>query len=313
MVGYLFVMPWIIGVLLLVIYPICQSFRYSLNTIRLLPQGMAMKYVGLDNYKQMFLKDPTFILDLQKYLTQTILAVPVIVTFALIIAMLLNGKIKCRGFFRMIFFLPVIIASGPVMQQLSDQNAASIPMLNSNMIEQILNSYLPKFLATAVGSVFQNMITLLWYSGIQILLFLAALQKIDTSMYEAAKIDGASKWETFWKITLPNIKPIILLNSIFTIISLSNNEQNELIVLIYDTMLSANGGYGYASAMAWCYSVIVSALVALFAVLIAGRKDVYARRAKQYQRELRKEARLAKKIRRRGERNARRYKRKRAA
>jgi ABC-type sugar transport system permease subunit len=151
------------------------------------------------------------------------------------------------------------------------------------------------------------MITLLWYAGVQILIFLAALQKIDTSLYEAAKMDGGSKWECFWKITLPTIKPMILLNVVYTIIFMSNNEQNALIVLIYDTMLSATGGYGYASAMAWLYSVIESAIVALFAVLIMGRKDVYEKRAKKYRRELKKEKRLEKKIRKRGERHERQY------
>lgn len=221
--------------------------------------------------------------------------------------MLLNQKIYCRGIFRMIFFLPIIIASGPVMQQLSDQEAASIPMMNVTMIEQLLDEYLPHVLAAGITSVFSNMITLLWYSGVQILIFLAALQKIDTSLYEAAKMDGGSKWECFWKITLPTVKPMILLNVVYTVIFMSNNEQNTLIVLIYDTMLSATGGYGYASAMAWLYSVIESAIVIFFAVLIMGRKDVYERRAKRYQRELKREKRLEKKIRKRGERNERNY------
>lgn len=306
-IGYLFILPWLIGLVVLVLWPMIQSFQYSLNRIRLLPQGMAKLYIGFENYSQIFLQDPQFIMGLESYLLETLIAVPVIVAFALIIAMLLNQKIKCRGIFRMVFFLPIIIASGPVMQQLADQEAASIPMMNVTMIEQLLDEYLPYVLAVSITSVFSNMITLLWYSGVQILIFLAALQKIDTSLYEAAKMDGGSKWECFWKITLPTIKPMILLNVVYTVIFMSNNEQNALIVLIYDTMLSATGGYGYASAMAWLYSIIESAIVIFFAVLIMGRKDVYERRAKKYQRELKKEKRLEKKIRKRGERNERKY------
>lgn len=308
-VGYLFILPWVLGLVGLVLWPMIQSFQFSLNKIKLLPQGMAKLYVGLENYTQIFLKDPNFILGLQTYLLETVIAVPVIVAFALIIAMLLNGKIKCRGLFRMIFFLPIIIASGPVMQQLADQEAASIPMLNMTMISQLLNEYLPNVLALSISSVFSNMITLLWYAGVQILIFLAALQKIDTSLYEAAKIDGGSKWECFWKITLPTIKPMILLNVVYTVIFMSNNEQNSLIVLIYETMLSATGGYGYASAMAWCYSVVESVLVIFFALLIMGRKDIYERRAKKYQKELKREKKLEIKIRRRGIRNEKRYQR----
>lgn len=306
-IGYLFILPWLVGIVLLVLWPMVQSFQYSLNKIRLLPQGMAKVYVGFENYSQIFLKDPDFIMGLATYLLETLISVPVIVAFSLIIAMLLNQKISCRGLFRMVFFLPIIIASGPVMQQLADQEAASIPMMNVTMIEQLLDEYLPHVLAVSITSVFSNMITLLWYSGVQILIFLAALQKIDTSLYEAAKMDGGSKWECFWKITLPTVKPMILLNVVYTVIFMSNNEQNTLIVLIYDTMLSATGGYGYASAMAWLYSEIESAIVILFALLIMGRKDVYERRAKKHRREMKKEERLAKKIRRRGERNEQKY------
>lgn len=306
MMGYIFILPWLIGIIVLVIYPLLQSFQFSLNNIRMLPTGRVMKFIGIDNYTRIFLEDPNFILSLKSYITETIIAVPVIVAFALIIAMLLNGKIKFRGLFRLIFFLPVIIASGPVMNQLADQGAASIPMLNITMIEQTLDAYLPNFLVESISGVFSNMVMLLWYSGVQILIFLAAIQKIDTSLYEAAKIDGGSGWECFWKITLPTIKPMMLLNAVYTIIFLSNNEQNSLIVLIYNTMLSATGGYGYASAMAWCYSVIVSILVALFAVLVMGRKDVYERRAKKYARERKRQERLARKVRKRGVRNERR-------
>lgn len=306
MMGYVFVLPWLIGIVGLVLYPLIQSFWYSLNQIRMLPTGKVMSFIQFDNYRRIFVDDPQFILELKSYLTETIIAVPVIVAFSLIISMLLNMDIKGRGFFRLMFFLPVIIASGPVMAQLVDQGAATIPMLNIESIEMALNENLPTFLAEGIASIFRNMITLLWYSGVQILIFLAAIQKIDTSLYEAAKIDGGSAWECFWKITLPTVKPMILLNAVYTIIFLSNSEQNGLIVLIYNTMLSATGGYGYASAMAWCYSIIVSALVALIAVIIIGRKDVYERRAKKYAKELKKQDRLAKKLRKRGERNERR-------
>lgn len=306
MMGYVFILPWLIGILGLVLYPLIQSFNFSLNDIRLIPGRRVMKFIGLDNYTRIFLKDPTFILNLKSYLAETIIAVPVIVAFSLIIAMLLNGKIRGRGFFRMIFFLPVIIASGPVMAQLADQDAATIPMLNVTMIEQLLNQYLPAFLAQGISSVFNNMITLLWYSGVQILIFLAAIQKIDTSLYEAAKIDGGSGWECFWKITLPTIKPMILLNVVYTIIFMSNNDQNGLIVSIYETMLSATGGYGYASAMAWCYSVVVTIIVVLFAVLIMGRKDIYERRAKKYRKEMKRQDHQARKIRKRGLKNEKR-------
>ena len=196
MMGYVFILPWLIGLLGLVIYPLFESFRYSLNRIIMNPMlGRVMTPVKFENYRNIFLVDTDFVFQLESYLLQTALAVPVIVAFALIIAMMLNGKIRLKGFFRLIFFLPVIIASGPVMNQLTSQGAASIPMMNVQMITGVFEQYLPRLIATALSSVFSNIIMLLWYSGVQILIFLAALQKIDSSLYEAAKIDGGSGWE----------------------------------------------------------------------------------------------------------------------
>ena len=295
MMGYVFILPWLIGLLGLVIYPLFESFRYSLNRIIMNPMlGRVMTPVKFENYRNIFLVDTDFVFQLESYLLQTALAVPVIVAFALIIAMMLNGKIRLKGFFRLIFFLPVIIASGPVMQ----------------MITGVFEQYLPRLIATALSSVFSNIIMLLWYSGVQILIFLAALQKIDSSLYEAAKIDGGSGWECFWKITIPTIKPMILLNAVYTIIFMSNTETNGIINLISTRMFSSAGGgaggYGYAAAMAWCYSIVVTLLVVVMAVLLMGRKDIYARRAKKFRKEQKKQERLAKKFRRRGERNAKR-------
>lgn len=309
MMGYVFILPWLIGLLGLVLYPLIQSFWYSMNRIVMNPVlGRVMTYQKFDNYRKIFLEDPDFIVQLQNYLFETVLAVPVIVAFALILAIMLNGSIKFKGVFRLIFFLPVIIASGPVMNQLIGQGAASIPMMNVQMITGVFESFLPRVVADAVSNVFNNIIMFLWYSGVQILIFLAALQKIDSSLYEAAKIDGGSAWECFWKITIPTIKPMMLLNAVYTIIFMSNIETNDIITLIKTRMFSSgmSGGYGYASAMAWCYAVIVTVLVGAFALLLVGRKDIYERRAKKHRREMRKQQRLAKKFRRRGARNERR-------
>lgn len=122
---------------------------------------------------------------------------------------MLNQPIKGKGFFRLIFFLPVIIVSGPILGMLNAEGAGSITALDTQAITDAISGFLPAALAKPISSIFENMITILWYSGVQILIFLSALQKIDPSQYEAAKIDGGSGWECFWKITLPTIKPMI--------------------------------------------------------------------------------------------------------
>ena len=153
--------------------------------------------------------------------------------------------------------------------------------------------------------------TILWYSGVQILIFLSALQKIDRSVYEAAKIDGGSGWECFWKITLPTIKPMIMLNCVYTVVFISNNDQNVIIEMIKAAMTSGTKekGYGYAAAMAWMYSLVVLIIVGLFALLFMAKKDAYAKQVAKVKKQMKKERRLEKKIERRSARNAKKIQR----
>lgn len=303
--GYLFVAPWIIGVLLFLLIPLGQSFYYMWFNIRITPLGTVYNYVATQNFTQIWLENPEFPQQLVTYIWQTIVQVPVIVVFALLIAMMLNGKIRCRGLFRLIFFLPVIIVSGPVMNMLVDEGAATIPSMNVQAIVNAFDTFLSKKAAESVGEIFSNMIMTLWYSGVQILIFLSALQKLDPALYEAAKIDGGSNWECFWKITLPTIKPMILLNAVYTVIFLSSNEQNSLINMIESAMFSGTKekGYGYASAMAWMYAVVITLIVLLFFLLLGSKKDAYDRQIKRVKRAKKKELRMEKRIERRGKRN----------
>lgn len=304
--GLLFISPWIAGALLFLAYPLITSFKYALNNIRITPIGMMFNFIGYGNFTQILLSDADFPTKIIDYLVSTVISVPIIVVFALIIAIMLNQKIKGKGFFRLIFFLPVIIVSGPILGMLSKEGAGSITAIDTQSITTAISSVLPSALAKPIGDIFKNMVTILWYSGVQILIFLSCLQKIDSSMYEAAKIDGGSDWECFWKITLPNVKPMILLNCVYTIVFISNNDQNSIIELIKDSMFSGTQekGYGYASAMAWLYSLIVLLMVGLFALLFFAKKDVYQKQIKKVKKDQKKEHRQIKKIERRSRRNA---------
>jgi ABC-type sugar transport system permease subunit len=302
--GYLFITPWLIGVVLFLIKPMVESFQFGLADIKMTPSGRILKFIGYANYTDILMRDPEFPIMLGSYFIQTLITVPVIVVFALIIAMMLNGKIRMKGFFRLIYFLPVIIASGPVMNLLAGQGAADIPALNSLGILDTLENFLYPWMAEAIAELFSSMIMILWYSGVQILIFLSALQKIDSSLYEAAKIDGGSGWECFWKITMPTIKPMIVLNAVYTVIFRSNNEQNAIINYIETNMFQANKGYGYASAMAWAYSLVVTVLVGLVTLVLLTRKDAYDKMVKKFKKESKMQARALKSARRRGKANA---------
>ncbi len=309
--GLLFVSPWIAGALIFLMYPLATSFWYALHNIRITPLGKRFTFLGIGNFTQIITGDVEFLPQLISYVTSTILSVPIIVVFALIIAMMLNQNIKGKGVFRLIFFLPVIIVSGPILGMLSEQGAGSITAIDMQAITTAISNVLPSQLAEPISELFSNMITILWYSGVQILIFLSGLQKIDRSVYEAAKIDGGSGWECFWKITLPTIKPLILLNCVYTVVFISNNDQNPIIELIKSSMFSGTKekGYGYASAMAWLYSLVVLIIVGLFAVLFMAKKDVYAKQVAKAKKAMKKERRLEKKIERRSARNAKKIER----
>ena len=307
--GLLFVSPYIIGASIFLIYTFGSSFWYALHNIRITPLGLIYNYVATGNFTQILFEDPEFPVQLMSYLTTTVISIPIIVVFALIIAMLLNAKIRLKGFFRSIYFLPVIVVSGPVMGMMTSQGATRLSSIDTVAIANAMQNILPYWMISPIVDLFAGMVLVLWYSGVQILIFLSAFQKIDAGMYEAAKIDGGSGWECFWKITLPTIKPMILLNVIYTAVFISSNSTNPIIMLIQRSMFSGTKekGYGYASAMAWFYSLVVILVIVVFAALLMGRKDAYERKIKKSERLIRREARSIRRIRRRNQRNERKY------
>jgi ABC-type sugar transport system permease subunit len=288
--AYMFLAPWIIGVLVLVVYPLINSFNFSLNTVRMMPKGMLLMPVGFKNYHDLFVVDTTFLQALIGFAVRTVPEVAIITTFSLVISIMLNQKIKARGFFRSIFFLPVIIATGPVMNELVSQGAATVPIVNAQAIAEAV-SFLPVWVSDPIVDMFSSLILILWNSGVQILIFLAALQKVSPALYEAAKIDGGSGWECFWKITMPSIRPMILLNAIYTVIWLATGGQNEIIDLIYDNMFASSRGYGYASAQAWTYSVAILLMLGLFWRLLRVPPDKSDKIERKKRERLRKRAR----------------------
>ena len=278
--GYFFVFPYIVGTLVCLAYPLILSIIYAFCNVKVRPTYTELTFAGIDNFLNVFDKNPLLLTQLGTLALNMILGVPMIVVFALIMAMMLNMKIKGKGVYRTIFFLPVIIVSGPVMERINS-DTSTIQAVDTSIIEQALYNVLPAWIASGVVWVFTHIILLLWYSGVQILIFLAALQKIDTSLYEAAKIDGGSNWECFWKITLPTIKPMLLLNAIYTVVFLS---QDTLISPLTNTIKAAVTsvlGYGYSSAFGWIYAIVVLFFVGIVAICFIPKKDLYEKQIKK--------------------------------
>ncbi len=272
--AYLFISPWIVGVSIFFLYAMVQSLRFSFSRVEL-SNGVILHPLenGLfENFVKVFTTDVNFPTTLANFGVGLVLQLPVIIAFSLIIALLLNSKIRCRSLFRMIFFLPVIIATGPVMSRLTSQGVSSVPMVSQNALLGVLKD-LPEFIYNPINNLFSSLIMILWNSGIQILIFLAGLQKVPRTLYEAAKIDGASGWESFWKITLPTVKPLILLNAIYTVVTLATGGSNEIIELIYNATYTATQGYSYAMAMSWIYTLVVAVILVIVFLLFREKSD----------------------------------------
>jgi ABC-type sugar transport system permease subunit len=267
--GYMFIGIWVLGFIIFMVYPLLTSIYYSLNEVRFTANGIRTTFVGLDNYLKIFQIEQGFVFveSLTGFLQQMVLQIPVIVVFSILIALLLNQKIKGRGIFRSIFFLPVIISSGPVINELISQGAGGTNIFASYGFISIIESTLSPGLAKPIVDLFSQIIIIFWFSGVQILIFIAGLQKIDGQIYEAAQIDGAGPWQSFWKITMPSLSSLIFVNTIYTIVLLTTFSENKVILSIKSNMFNTVTGFGMASAMAWMYALVVFVTIGLVAFL----------------------------------------------
>jgi ABC-type sugar transport system permease subunit len=261
--GYLFILPWIVGALLFFILPFFQSVQLSFSKITKI-SGFEMEWIGIDNYAKAFVWDIRFVPLLITAITDTIINTPLTLIFSLFIAILVNRDIKFRGFFRGIFFLPVLLGAGFVLKQLLGMGVESQAMEIARgiiMPEEVL-MYLGSNVAKYVNDFMNRITVVFWKSGVQVIIFLAGLQSIPGSLYEAAKCDGATLWENFWKITLPIMSPIILLNSIYTLVDSFTSSTNSVIEYILQIKVKIQN-YEYAAAIGKCVIKIAAIRTAI--------------------------------------------------
>ena len=272
--GMMFVLPWIIGVILFFLVPIIQSIIYSFSEVLITGERVLTEFIGIENYRYLIAEDPDYLGLLSKSVGEFMYSLPLILVLSLVLALILNQKFRGRLFFRSLFFLPVIIASGIVIEILftvttDDMSTSGVAQsMSANMfsVTDIMNYLdLPNNIATYVQVVISNIFDLVWNCGIQIILFIAGLQSIPTTVYEASKVEGATKWEEFWFITFPMISRVFLLTAIFTMVQLFTDKRNIMINKAY-TMMSG-GIYDQTSAMLWLYFLIVGAIMALVILL----------------------------------------------
>lgn len=271
--GYGFIGPWIAGFLLFVAYPVVYSVILSLNAITIRPTGIIYDFKGLFFYDYALNEIPYFRTCLSVQVTMICYMTPIILVFSLIIAMLLNAKFRGRALFRGIFFMPVIIMSGPVISQLLSKYTVEFTEKSPVIYDFI--STLPDFLSTPTQYVLNHLVLILWLCGVQILIFLSGLQGISPDVYEAASIDGAGGWEKFWQITLPHMASLILICAVYTVIDTANyNEGGNVNALINSEIFNDKYMYSYSAAMAWMYFVVVALILAAVLLIFKffGRK-----------------------------------------
>ena len=285
--GWLFVLPFVIGFIAIYLPVILDSLKYSFCSLKIIPGGgYELTFVGFENYQKALFEDPSFVQILLAGLKQLVLDVPAIVIFSLFMAVLLNGKILGRAAFRAIFFIPVILSTG-IISNIDAANTLNEYMgsasgiddgSGSSTVTQIVSftdvSWL--FSSMQVGTelltyairLVNNIFNIIIRSGVQMLIFLAALQSISPAIYESCSIDGATVWETFWKITIPMVSPMILVNAIYTLIDSFTSESNTIMSYI-DTVYNQPGGNVLSTAMSWIYFLIVILAVAVVAAILS--------------------------------------------
>ncbi len=282
--GWIFVLPFVIGFVLVYLPIVIDSIRYSFCTIKNIPGGGSeFISVGWANYNEALFINPSYVETLLQGIGNMFFDIPMILIFSLFMAVLLNQKMMGRAAFRAIFFVPVILSTG-LMESINAQNLQGQIMGEAGGMDdgsgqestasQIVSAVdiqvmfqgmaVGQGLVTYVAQAINNIYDIVNRSGVQMLIFLAGLQSISPAIYESVQIDGATAWETFWKITFPMISPMILVNAVYTIIDSFTTDSNVVMKFISNADTESAT---VSSAMAWMYFLVVIAIIAIVALL----------------------------------------------
>ncbi len=271
--GYLFVSHWILGLLLFFLIPIVSSIIYSFSTIEMTTSGIKLNWVGMDQFNYIFSTDREYVNNLRDSVVGQLTSLPIIISLSMILAVVLNSEFKGRTVFRGIFFLPVILANSVVMNLLASDRV-DVPLFNLTNSDSGASVSMIDFeeilaglqLPTAINELFAGYLSgvfdIIWSCGVQTILFLAGLQSIPKQLYEVGRIEGCSRWETFWFLEVPSLRNIIQLVLIYTMIdqftSMSSPVMNQATALMFDYQI-----YDRSSAMLWMYFLIVGVVLAI--------------------------------------------------
>lgn len=270
-VGFLFVLPWIIGFFLIFIRPLIYTVIYSFQEITLVQGGLSKAWVMFDNFNYIFRVVPDFQQTFFTSIQKTLIELPTIVIFSMLLAILLNTNFKCRGLARTVFFLPIIFGldiyvkfqTGSSLTEMGMDESSSSNFLNVTAIFGFLNNAgIPAGITGFIGNTINEVFEIVSYSAVQILIFLSGLQSINSTLYEVASIEGATKYETFWKVTIPMISPTVVTVAVYTIVE--SMYRSEVLEAARE-MAFTTGNYGASAAISVCY---ILSIVVILGVLL---------------------------------------------
>lgn len=277
--AHLFLLPFYIGFIVFFLQPILESFLMTFQDIVFNENGYDTRFVGLENLKYIFTKEPNFTEALVNSITEFIWKVPVILISSMFFAMLINKPFRGRTFVRAVFFLPVIVASGLAITIVQGDTVAGSVLTGdtvsggaisqSTALKDILVQFgLNDKLISGITTVTDSMFSTVWQTGIQTIIFLAGLQGISPALYEASAVEGASSWDNFLFITVPQLIPMMLVNIIYSVIDYLTNPSNSVMKMVLSN--SGMNRLGWASAIAWSYFLMVTVILGIILLVFFG-------------------------------------------
>ena len=278
LIGFSFTIPWVIGFIFLFLIPLIKTVLYSFSSISIGKSGFELSFVGVRNYRATFSEDPNNLRMVLTSIGNVVVTVIVVVVFSLFLAILLNQDFRGRSLARVIFALPIIIASGVVIvllkenvlqQNMGSSDTAATLFQGNGLLDFLKIMGLPDNIVGMFENILNNIFDMVWRSGMQIILFLSALQSIPSSSYEAAKIEGATAWESFWFVTFPMISPFLLVNIVYTIIDTFTDSTNTVMSKIFSLVSGVE--YEKAAAFSIVYFILVLLVVGLVYIIMNKR------------------------------------------
>lgn len=278
--GYIFIAPWFIGMLVFFLIPFIQSIWFAFCDISFSENGLVQKFVGLKNFRIVFFESPTVFQKLTGSIGQMLSELVLIITISFFLSIILNQNFIGKTFARAVFALPLIVSTGVLLSifknSLFSQSQGGLQettLFQAAGMRDLLEStgLGENFTGTIVGIVNQ-LVDMLWKSGVQIIVFLSGIQSIPPSYYEVCDIEGATSWQRFWQVTFPIMMPFCLLNIVYTIIDSFTYYSNPVMTQIMTYF--KNIQYSLSNALALAYFIVMIVITGIIAAIVS-RRIVY--------------------------------------